>query len=82
MWVLLDHMGNFYMFEEGYLRFTSTPYRLDSASIDNNYVHLTNHSLQKYSPNYDKNHNLRPMAALRQYLIFSDKEKIFDRIIQ
>jgi hypothetical protein len=65
MWVLLDQMGNFYMFEEGYLRFTSTPYRLDAASLNNNYVHLTNHALQKHSPNYSKTHNLRPMAALR-----------------
>jgi hypothetical protein len=64
MWALVDHQGNFYAFEEGYLRFTSTPYRLDAASLSNNYVHLTNHSLQKHSPNYSKAHSLRPMSTL------------------
>lgn len=69
IWALLDHLGNYYVFEEGYLRFTSTPYRLDTNSLTNNFVHLTNHSLQKHSPSYSPNHNLQPFSVLKTHLV-------------
>ena len=68
IWALLDHQGNYYVFEEGYLRFTSTPYRLDANSLSNNYVHLTNHALQKHSPSYSPTHSLQPFSVLRAHL--------------
>lgn len=80
MWVLLDHQGSYYVFEEGYLRFTSTPYRLDSASLTNNYVHLTNHALQKHSPTYTTAHSLRPMEVLSSYLETQRHPKAFTKI--
>lgn len=52
IWVLIDHLSNFYIFEEGYLRFSSQPYKLSSKTINDQYMHLTNHALQKHSPNY------------------------------
>jgi hypothetical protein len=80
MWALLDHLGQFYIFEEGYLRFTSTPYRLDAASLANNYVHLTNHALQKHSPDYSTAHSLRPIAVLSDYLATHQHPAAFERI--
>lgn len=80
MWVLVDHLGNYYMFEEGYLRFTSLPYKLNGSTINDNFMHLTNHSLQKYSPNYSQNHNLQPMEVLKQHFIANGTERDFERV--
>lgn len=73
MWVLMDHLKQFYIFEEGYLRFTSQPYKLNSQTLTDNYMHLTNHSLQKYSPQYSKMHSIQSMSVLKRYL--KDKNK-------
>lgn len=56
------------MFEEGYLRFSSEPYQLNSKSINDHFMHLTNHALQKYSPHYSKEQCLQPVSVLQDYL--------------
>jgi hypothetical protein len=40
------------MFKEGYLRTSSSEFRVDLHNIDDQYVHLTNNAVQKYSENY------------------------------
>ena len=69
------------MFEEGYLRFTSLPYRLHADSIDNNYVHLTNHSLQKHSPNYSSSHSLQAMRVLQEALALHPNHRAYEHIL-
>jgi hypothetical protein len=49
VWALVDHNWKFYLFEEGYLRFSGTQYQLDEESIKDHLMHLTNHSVQKHS---------------------------------
>jgi hypothetical protein len=52
IWVLVDQDSNFYIFKSGYLRFSSEKYKLDERSIHSNFIHLTNHAVQKYSDKY------------------------------
>lgn len=41
-----------YWYEEGYIRTSSSEFRLDDVS--DTYIHLTNDAVQKYSPDYGK----------------------------
>ncbi len=36
--------------------------------MENNFIHLTNHSVQKYSDKYEKNANIVKMSYLKEYL--------------
>ena len=40
------------LFREGYLRTSSLPYSTEQLDIKNNYIHLTNNAIQKYSDKY------------------------------
>ena len=42
-----------YIFEEGLVRFSTSKYSL--SNISNKYIHLTNTSINKHSPNIDTN---------------------------
>lgn len=52
VWVLVDQDHDLYMFKEGYLRTSSSEFKVDLQNIDDQYVHLTNNAVQKYSENY------------------------------
>lgn len=52
VWVLITHELNCYFFKEGYLRTTSTEYRIDLDNVDDKFVHLTNNAIQQYSETY------------------------------
>ena len=42
-----------YFFREGYLRLSSTAFDLnDTTNVDNQFMHLTNYAVQKFSHNY------------------------------
>lgn len=51
VWVLIDHLANAYIFKEGHLKASSESYTLDNIST---FGHLTNYSVQKYSPDFNK----------------------------
>jgi tubulin polyglutamylase TTLL9 len=42
-----------YLYREGFARFTATRYSTAKSDIDNPYVHLTNHAIQKKDEKYD-----------------------------
>ena len=52
MWVLVMGDINGYLFREGYIRTSSTPFTIDPDNTDDKYVHLTNNAIQKYSTSY------------------------------
>jgi len=59
-----------YMYREGFARFTSSRYELNSANMDDTYVHLTNVAVQKQGPDYDpESGGKMELRALKQYLL-------------
>jgi tubulin polyglutamylase TTLL1 len=40
------------MFKEGYLRTSSSEFNIDPNNPDDQYMHLTNNAIQKYSESY------------------------------
>ena len=52
VWVCVTQDLDVYFFREGYLRTSSQPYSMDSANLDDDYVHLTNNAIQKNGPGY------------------------------
>lgn len=52
VWVLVDQEHDIHIFKEGYLRTSSSEFRVDLQNIDDQYVHLTNNAVQKYSEHY------------------------------
>ena len=51
LWVLLTWDFNLYLFKEGHFKASSLEYDVNSL---NNFVHLTNYSVQKYCENFSK----------------------------
>lgn len=51
IWTLIDHHMKIYIFKEGHLKTCSVNYKHHSTS---KYIHLTNYSLQKKNPNFNK----------------------------
>lgn len=45
VWVCLTQDLDVYFFKEGYLRTSSQPYSLTQASLEDDYVHLTNNAI-------------------------------------
>jgi len=54
MWVLLSHEMDCYLFKEGYIRTSSSPFVINLEDVDNRFVHLTNNAVQKYDKDYGK----------------------------
>jgi len=52
VWVLFTSELDCYFFKEGYLRTSSTEYKIDLENVDDKFVHLTNNAIQKYSDKY------------------------------
>lgn len=45
VWVLLDQDHDLFCFKEGYLRTSSSEFKVDLQNIDDQYVHLTNNAV-------------------------------------
>ena len=54
MWVLVTHKLDGYLFKEGYIRTSSSPFVIDLNNVDDKFVHLTNNAIQKYGDDYGK----------------------------
>jgi len=54
VWVLITEDFNAYLFKEGYIRTSSSPFVIDLNDVDNKFVHLTNNAIQKHGQNYGK----------------------------
>jgi len=52
VWVLVTHEMKVYFFKEGYIRTSCIAYSIDTDSIENKNVHLTNNAVQKYCQQY------------------------------
>jgi hypothetical protein len=52
VWVLVDQEHELHVFKEGYLRTSSSEFKVDLQNVDDQYVHLTNNAVQKYSEHY------------------------------
>jgi hypothetical protein len=52
VWVTINQDHDCYIFKEGYLRTSSEEFNIDPNNVDNQYVHLTNNAVQKFSDNY------------------------------
>ena len=52
VWVIVNYTGKWYFFQEGYLRTSGSEFFLDENDADNQYVHLTNNAIQKFSKTY------------------------------
>jgi len=42
---LLNHEYDLFMFKEGYLRTSSSEFKIDLKNVDDQYVHLTNNAV-------------------------------------
>lgn len=51
IWVLIDHNLNVFLFKEGHLKCSSEAYDVGNK---NQFVHITNYSVQKHSSNFEK----------------------------
>ena len=49
VWVMHNYDTSLYFFPEGYLRTSSSEFSIDPNNPDDQYVHLTNNAIQKYS---------------------------------
>jgi len=60
-----------YLYREGFARFSSTRYSLQKDDINNSYIHLTNHAIQKKDATYDPQAtDLKwPIRQLKLYLM-------------
>ena len=52
VWVIVSFTGKWHFFKEGYLRTSGSEFYLDENNPDNQYVHLTNNAIQKFSKTY------------------------------
>eukprot|EP00347_Sterkiella_histriomuscorum_P004466 403360355 len=70
VWVIINYDSSCYMFKEGYLRTSSSEYGIDPNNPDDQYVHLTNNAIQKFSDNYGNFEDGNQMSydAFQQYL--------------
>ena len=80
-YVLVDHNLNVFFCREGHLKGSSEEYDLN---ITNKFVHITNHSLQKMSENFEKYEYGNEMSY-NDFKMFLQKENIplcnFDKVI-
>lgn len=77
MWVLVTHELNAYLFKEGYIRTSSSPFVIDLNDVDNKFVHLTNNAIQKHGEDYGKfeDGNQLSFAQFQDYINVAYPEK-------
>lgn len=58
-----------YFYKDGFARFCNTKYSTQACDLGNQYVHLTNVSIQKHDEDYNANHgNKLSLTNLKLYL--------------
>ena len=89
VWVLVNYDYSVYLFKEGYLRTSSSEYNIDPNNPDDQYVHLTNNAIQKYSENYGsfEDGNQMSYQAFQRYMDqagieLNVKEELVERMKQ
>ncbi|KAH7331593.1 hypothetical protein KP509_20G042100 [Ceratopteris richardii] len=66
-----------YLYRSGFARFTNSRFTMKKEDIINNFVHLTNFSIQKHAPTYDsKNGTKWPLFNLKLHMITKHGEKV------
>lgn len=72
-----------YMYRSGFARFSHTRFSMDSATLSNAVVHLTNVAIQKHSDNYDETRGGKwDLHHLKQYLMAKeDPRKVDDLFV-
>lgn len=77
MWVLVNQDLDCYLYKEGYIRTSSTPFVIDPENIDDKFVHLTNNAIQKFSTNYGEfeDGNQMSFKLFQDFLISEYKDK-------
>ena len=77
-----------YLYRDGFARFSNTRFNTNKDELTNNYIHLTNHAIQKQDASYNaKVTDLKwPIRSLRRYLSATFgpevENKVFDDIQQ
>ena len=71
-----------YLYREGFARFTSARYNLTKESLQNNFIHLTNHAIQKHDVAYDPNTtDLKwPIRNFKLHLIGEHGQEVADKV--
>jgi len=86
VWVLITHEFGTYFFKEGYLRTSSTEYKIDLDNVDNKFVHLTNNAVQKHSNSYGnyEDGNQMSFKYFQKYLDtnFAEKEIRVEELVK
>ena len=79
MWALITPEMDGYLFREGYIRTSSSPYIINNENVDDKFVHLTNNAVQKFSDSYGsfEDGNQMSFERFREYL----KGDIVDKVI-
>ncbi len=77
VWVLITQELDCYFFKEGYLRTSSSEYKIDLNNVDDRFVHLTNNAVQQYAKNYGnfEDGNQMSFQAFQRYLDEHCKDK-------
>ena len=80
VWAFLSQNMEVFVFEEGYLRFSSQPYSTKNNHL-NPFIHLTNNSVQKYCSEYDKTSgNQIALSELANYIPETKSASIYSTI--
>ncbi|CAD8210274.1 unnamed protein product [Paramecium octaurelia] len=80
VWGLLNQDLEFYFFEQGYIRMASEEYT--TKNVLNQYVHLTNNAIQKYSPNYGKLEDGNQLSFDQAATYFKSKGDFYKQIVE
>ena len=71
------------MFKEGFARFCNAKYSSDLSDIDNQFIHLTNVSIQKHGEDYNEKHgNKWSTENLKLYLQGTRGEEATEKLFQ
>ncbi|CAD8109961.1 unnamed protein product [Paramecium primaurelia] len=80
VWGLLNQDLEFFFFEQGYIRMASEEYT--TKNVLNQYVHLTNNAIQKYSPNYGKLEDGNQLSFDQAAIYFKNKGDFYKQIVE
>ncbi|CAD8122101.1 unnamed protein product [Paramecium sonneborni] len=79
VWGMLNQDLEFFFFEQGYIRMASEEYT--TKNVLNQYVHLTNNAIQKYSPNYGKLEDGNQLSFDQAAIYFKNKGDFYKQIV-
>ncbi|KAJ3221476.1 putative tubulin polyglutamylase ttll1, partial [Clydaea vesicula] len=72
-----------YKYGQGFARFCSIKYNTDTEDLDNNFMHLTNVSIQKFGEDYnEQNGGKWSWTNLLNYILGTKGKKVLQKFIQ